>query len=128
MKVLVTGGNGLIGTATVRYLQEHGHEVRSIDISEGSEITDIDYRVCDIRDYDAVRKQVRGCEAIVHLAALPSPLHGTSAVTFHINVTGTFNVFEGISNGILGLVKALLFSFVIIAIVSLLNKIISNEK
>ncbi len=97
MKVLVTGANGLVGSATVQYLQEHGHDVRATDMAEESKVSGVEYAACDIRDFDAIREQVRGCETIVHLAALPSPTINTGAVTFHINVTGTYNVFEAAS-------------------------------
>jgi nucleoside-diphosphate-sugar epimerase len=94
MKVLVTGANGLIGAVTVSYLLERGYDVRAVDLTEDTKLNDVEYAPCDIRDYDAVRKQVRGCDAVVHLAALPSPTFATGPTTFHINVTGTYNVFE----------------------------------
>ncbi len=74
MKVLVTGANGLIGAVTVSYLLERGYEVRAVDLTEETKLNDVEYADCDIRDYDAVRKQVRGCDAVVHLAALPSTI------------------------------------------------------
>jgi nucleoside-diphosphate-sugar epimerase len=96
MKILVTGGLGSIGGATVRRLLGHGHTVRVIDrapeptpIIEGAE-----YAQCDILDYEALRAQVKGCEAIIHLAALRSPGLGTGPAVFESNVMGAFNVFE----------------------------------
>lgn len=94
MKVLVTGANGLIGKVTVQQLQESGYEIRAIDIGEDTELIDVEYARCDVRDYDALREQMRGCHLVVHLAALPSPTHASGPVTFDINVMGTYNVFE----------------------------------
>ncbi|MEQ8675304.1 MAG: NAD(P)-dependent oxidoreductase [Aggregatilineales bacterium] len=94
MKVLVTGANGLIGKDAVRQLLEQGYDVRAIDINEESAHPDVEYAMCDVRDFDAVREQVRGCDSVIHLAALPSPIYATGSVTFHINVTGTYNVYE----------------------------------
>jgi NAD(P)-dependent dehydrogenase (short-subunit alcohol dehydrogenase family) len=99
MKVLVTGANGLIGKVTVRYLLERGYSVRAIDIAEETDLEDVEYAACDVREYTALQQQMRGCETVVHLAALPSPTHDIGPVTFDINVTGTFNVFEAAAQG-----------------------------
>jgi nucleoside-diphosphate-sugar epimerase len=93
-KVLVTGSNGLIGKVLVRYLQERSYDVRAVDLRNESDLPDVDYRSCDIRDFESVRPHVRGCDLVVHLAALPSPIFDTGPATFHINTTGTYNVFE----------------------------------
>ncbi|HLA45170.1 MAG TPA: NAD(P)-dependent oxidoreductase, partial [Aggregatilineales bacterium] len=50
--------------------------------------------VCDILDFDAVREQMRGCDAVVHMAALRSPYHAPGQDVFRINTAGTFNVYE----------------------------------
>ena len=94
MKLLVTGANGLIGRATVDYLLEQGHTVRASDLAEETEFEGVEYVAGDIRDYQRVREQVKGCDAVVHLAALPSPAQATAQVTFAINVLGTYNIYE----------------------------------
>jgi hypothetical protein len=48
----------------------------------------------DLTDYDAVRAAAVGCDAIVHLGALPSPLYDPGHVVYNGNTAGTFNVFE----------------------------------
>lgn len=94
MKVLITGGAGFIGKAVTERLLAHGWEVRSIDVAPTVDIEDIEYTQCDIRDYAAVREQVRGCQAIVHMGAVPRPQLAPGHEVFDINVSGTFNVFE----------------------------------
>jgi nucleoside-diphosphate-sugar epimerase len=72
-RVLVTGGAGTIGTAVVRHLLDDGEfDVRVSDqhepptwMSDACEI-----HTADLRDLDAARRAIDGCERIVHLAAI----------------------------------------------------------
>ena len=107
MRVLLTGGNGGIGSVATRYLLERGYDVRVIDLGAESKVDNVEYASCDIRDYDAVREQVKGFDAIVHMAAIPAPPGGRGPDIFHINVTGTYNIFEAAAReGITRIVQA----------------------
>ena len=68
MKVLVTGGNGLIGRAVINKLIEKNISVRSMDLVK-SDINDIEHFVGSILDINNVNQAVRGCDAVIHLAA-----------------------------------------------------------
>src|SRR5262245_53793375 len=92
MRVLITGGAGLIGRAITTHMLEHGWEVRVIDLVPDADLPN--YAVCDITDYEAVRQQMRGCDAVAHMAALRSPNMGPGHEIIRINVHGTFNIFE----------------------------------
>ncbi|MCC6802358.1 MAG: NAD(P)-dependent oxidoreductase [Anaerolineae bacterium] len=94
MRVLVTGGTGLIGKATVERLVRSGYNVRVIDLQPDVEIAGAEYAPCDILNYDDVLRQARGCDAIIHLAAIRSPVSDLGHRVFQVNVAGTFNVFE----------------------------------
>ncbi len=94
MRILITGGAGLIGRAIATHLFARGYDVHLTDIVPETDVPHTTYAVCDIMDFDALREQVRGCDAIVHMAALPSPLSGPGHEVFRINTVGTFNVFE----------------------------------
>jgi hypothetical protein len=48
----------------------------------------------DLTDYNVVRESVAGMEAVIHLAALTHPAAGPAHDIFHINVAGTFNVYD----------------------------------
>lgn len=83
-----------MGRATTARFVEHGWNVRVIGIELDVKIEGAEYVQCDINDYEALRKQVQGCQAIVHLAAIAAPSVGTGTEIFRINTSGTFNVFE----------------------------------
>src|SRR5689334_13356578 len=92
MRVLITGAAGFIGRVITGHLLERGYEVRLIDLAAAPDLPD--YTACDIMDFEAVRGQARGCDAVVHMAALASPLKAPGQEVYRVNVLGTFNVFE----------------------------------
>ncbi|MCC6457055.1 MAG: NAD(P)-dependent oxidoreductase [Caldilineaceae bacterium] len=107
MKVLVTGGIGTVGKAVLERLLRNGWDVRVVDRKPEFEMAGIDYQVCDITNYDDLREKMRGCEVVVHLAAIPSPMFVPPVELFHINVQGTYNVYEAAAaEGIRRLVQA----------------------
>ena len=98
MKVLVTGATGFIGGNVARALQARGHEVRSL-VRPGSstltlEGTGIRTAQGDVRDRESVSQAVKGCQAVVHCAALYSFWTPDSSAIYEINVTGTRVVLE----------------------------------
>ncbi|PWU09458.1 MAG: hypothetical protein C5B47_03370 [Verrucomicrobia bacterium] len=94
MKVLVTGGSGLIGHAVTKRLVQHNWDVRLLDAEIGERIPGVEYVTCDILNFDDVRVAMRGRQAVVHLAAIPRPGLAPGEKVFAVNVSGTFNVFE----------------------------------
>jgi nucleoside-diphosphate-sugar epimerase len=101
VKVLVTGGGGFIGSHTVDRLLADGHDVRVLDnFATGRREnllnvrSDIELVEGDIQSYERVSNAVRGCEIVIHEAALPSvPRSVQDPLTSNAtNVTGTLNV------------------------------------
>ena len=98
LKALVTGGSGFIGSHVVDKLAEAGHEPRILDlvVSPWHEESEIDTRIADLSDADAVREAVRGCDAVLHLAAMADVYQVVEdpSRTDSVNVRGTFNLLE----------------------------------
>ena len=107
MQILLTGGSGSVGKAIVDRLVKHGYAVRVIGRKAGVQFEGAEYRSCDINDYPSLREVIRGCEAVVHLAAIPNPASGTPEEVFRSNCQGTFNVFQAAAEeGIRRIVQA----------------------
>jgi nucleoside-diphosphate-sugar epimerase len=100
VKVLVTGAHGKVGRALVPALMQAGHDVRATDLTgptwdrpEDPRQAE-DYWQVDLTDVGSVDALVRGCDAVVHTAAIPQPLHHAPSVVFGNNLMSTFNVLE----------------------------------
>ncbi len=99
MKILVTGGSGMIGRYVVDELLQ-GHEVENLDIRPLKR-RDVHHHNVDLLDGAAVSKAVRDFEIVVHLAGIPHPLNDPPEKVFRTNTLGTFNVLEACAtNGI----------------------------
>jgi nucleoside-diphosphate-sugar epimerase len=95
MLVLVTGGTGVIGQATVTALLERGHSVRLLSRHAGSDSEQWPERVephpGDVATPAQVIGVAEGCDAIVHIAGVVA--ESLPDVTFdNVNVGGTRNV------------------------------------
>lgn len=97
--VVVTGGSGKLGRATVRELVAHGYDVLNADLAPPAEELSAFVRV-DLEDAGQVFELVGGIDfcarpdAIVHLAAVPAPGRMANATTFRTNMVSSYNVFE----------------------------------
>ena len=94
MRILITGGNGLVGTPIVERFVALGWEAHVIGIEPDVDIPGATYAQCDICAADSLNEHVAGCDAIVHLAAISSTYPQPNPVVFQVNVAGTFNVFN----------------------------------
>lgn len=93
MRIAITGGSGGVGRATIAMAVKAGHTVVSIDhvpppeaLPEGVEFVE-----ASIADYDALVEAFRGCDALIHLAAIPSPGRHPDHIVHNNNVVGSYN-------------------------------------
>ncbi len=97
MNVLVTGGNGFIGSHVVRRLREAGHQVRVLAQPGTSlqAIMDTEAWVLwgDLRVPGSLLAATDGIEVVCHLAARVGD-HGPASEYLEINATGTRNLVD----------------------------------
>lgn len=98
---LITGGAGFIGSHLVRALVARKAHVRVLDnLSAGSKNNlqdlDVELVVDDIRNEQAVRQALKGCDTVFHLAAfvsVPASMEDPIAC-YETNVMGSLNVLQ----------------------------------
>lgn len=93
MKVVVTGGAGLLGRYLVRELSSHGHDVTILDIIQPS-WWEGRYVKADILELGELVWAFHGSDSVIHLAALINPFKHPAERIFRTNALGTFNVLE----------------------------------
>jgi len=102
MKIFITGSSGFIGSELIKHL-EGKHETVGYAHDQGN----------DILDYDKLKKAMKGCDIVVHLAAHRKPYEDkTFKDYFETNCQGTFNVAQAcMENGIKKLIFASSMSY-----------------
>lgn len=95
MKVLVTGGSGVVGRAVVDALLQRGHTVRLLcrhaDHDARAWEGGVEGWECDVSSPDGVRGSAEGCEAVLHAAGIAAERTPDATLTA-VNVDGTRNV------------------------------------
>jgi nucleoside-diphosphate-sugar epimerase len=100
MKVLVTGGSGKVGLAAIDALLEAGHEAINADRMRpanprgSARSKAARYVETDLSDVGQVAGIAKGCDAILHLGAIPNPYGHADEVVFANNVLGTYAVLQ----------------------------------
>lgn len=99
MRILVTGGSGLVGRYVVEGLAQ-AHDVEILDLRRPVK-SQMPYHAVDLLDHASVNDSVRGFDVVVHLAGIPHPLDDPAQRVFRVNTLGTFNLLEACAaNGI----------------------------
>ena len=103
-RIAVTGGSGKAGRVVVRDLRERGHQVLNVDLVPSPESSppeaEVPFLRADVTDFGQTLEALSGghtlpgIEAVVHLAAIPSPTHATPDQVFRTNITSTYTVFS----------------------------------
>ena len=101
MQLLVTGGGGFIGSHLAQRLVHDGHRVRVVDnFTTGHRrnlqpvLDAVELVEGDLQSYERAHAAVRGCDVVLHQAAMPSvPRSIQDPLTSNAsNVIGTLNV------------------------------------
>lgn len=103
--ILITGGNGYIGTALSEILRKKGERYRIFDNLSGSSPLnlfyldgDVDFIWGDIRNLKELNSAFNGIDAVIHLAAklptAPGMIDDVSGDVASVNVKGTENILE----------------------------------
>ncbi len=107
-KILVTGADGFIGSHLAEDLIRRGHRVRALVLYNSFNSwgwldnlphdvrKQMDIVAGDVRDPNDVKEAMKGCEVILHLAALISiPYSYQSPISYvDTNVKGTLNILQ----------------------------------
>lgn len=89
---VITGGAGFVGSFLARRLLESGREVRIFDIESTEYIPEgAEFIQADMRDYDSVRKAVKGADVVYHIAFVQVFSRRPEAEKWTINYGGTEN-------------------------------------
>jgi nucleoside-diphosphate-sugar epimerase len=99
MRILVTGGSGLIGCHAVAQLLDAGHEVRAFVRHRekleraleplGRSGREVEIVLGDLGRRESIAEAIPGCEGILHCAGLFSPERQDEALLVQTNVVGT---------------------------------------
>ena len=102
MKIAVTGGNGDMGRHLLPYLVEQNHTVVSIDRTVPAAFPapptpGVNHLIADTRNFGEFVASLRGCEALIHLAAIRSPMNQPDPVVYADNTISSYNALSAAS-------------------------------
>lgn len=92
MKILISGGSGLVGRSVVADLSG-AFQVDVLDLKNPAGGYTHFHRA-DVLSLSALTRVMRDYDAVVHLAGIPHPLNDPPEKVFQVNTVGTFNMLE----------------------------------
>lgn len=109
MRVLVTGGSGKLGRAAVAELLVHGHQPVVADRQPPDPAgQDAPFREVDLTDPGQVLSVLYGCDAVLHLGAIPGLGRLPDEQVFFNNTRATYSVLHAAA--LLGVRRAVIAS------------------
>lgn len=107
-KILITGADGFIGSHLVEYMVKKNYNVKAftlynlynswgwLDHLPKNILNSVEIHMGDIRDTYNVKEAIKGCDYVLHLAALiaiPYSYHSPQSY-MDVNVNGTLNILQ----------------------------------
>ncbi|MEU0565078.1 NAD(P)-dependent oxidoreductase [Nonomuraea sp. NPDC005983] len=93
-RILVTGASGLIGRAVLAHCAQQGVPVTALVMDDPGDLKADRVVVGDAGDPQVVRLALRDVEAVIHLAAIPSPTDHPPLEVYGNNTRATFTVLQ----------------------------------
>lgn len=94
MKIAITGARGTVGREVVKLCAKEGHATVQINRTdqEQDDTPNTEMRTADAANsYEDIVKAFKGCDAVIHLAAVPNPVDKDDSQVFANNVLAAFN-------------------------------------
>ena len=93
-RVFVTGGTGYLGGRLLQSLVSDGYEVRALLRKHPGldPHPQVEVVAGDLSDYQRLASQMRGCDAVLHTAALVASWAPDESEFYRVNVTGLRNI------------------------------------
>ena len=98
--ILVTGGSGKAGRATIKLLLKNNYNVFNVDLVNHPKL-EVPFTKLDLENFgDAIESlseiddRINGIDAVIHQAAIPASGLITNHKTFKVNTLSTYNIFQ----------------------------------
>ena len=98
--ILVTGGSGKAGRATIKLLLKNNYNVFNVDLVNHPEL-EAPFTKVDLENFgeamesvSEIDDRINGIDAVIHQAAIPASGLETNHKTFRANTLSTYNIFQ----------------------------------
>jgi len=97
--VFVTGSTGKAGKYIVKDLLDNGYDVVGVDRNDpdgvgASHSKGYTFKIAEVTDFGQVVSAMKGCDTVIHMAAIPNPRVGPEYEVFRVNMMANWNVLE----------------------------------
>ncbi|KAF8590216.1 NAD(P)-binding protein [Ramaria rubella] len=95
LTIAVTGSEGMLGSAVCQYALEDGHTVIGLDrVSSNIRHPNFIAKIVDTTNYEQLSEGMKGCDSLVHLAAMVRSDVTPQEVIHNINVVSSYNALK----------------------------------
>ena len=110
MRIALTGASGRIGRRIADMALRQGHELVCVDQAPAPaelQHDGVTFIQSDMAHYEVLVDAFVGCEALIHMAAIPSPGRHPDHVIHNNNVVGSYNAMRAAAeHGIMRICQA----------------------